>query len=203
MQQTAYADYTGFQEFAECADNPVMHAIVERRSTRGFEPMALTQDQMETLTTAAIASPSAMNRQSWHFTFCSNSSAIKAVEAEVARLIMEGDDEAAKERMTARHGKVFYNAPTVVFISSDESSIWGAVDAGIAAENIVLAAQSMGLGSVIVGMCRIAFEGENGKTFAHTLHFPEGYRFSLAIAVGTPNVTKEAHEVGEGKVTMM
>lgn len=187
----------------EHIENEVLKAIADRRSTRGFEPMSLTQEQMEALMNAATASPSALNRQSWHFTFCSNSSAIKAVEEEVGRIIMAGEDEAAKERLTARQMKVFYHAPTVIFISSDTQSGWSPFDAGIAAENIVLAAQSMGLGSVIIGMCKLAFEGENGATYARMLHFPEGYRFSLAIAVGIPAVTKEAHPVEENKITIM
>ena len=185
-------------------ENKVLKAIAERRSTRGFEPSRpLTQEQLDALVAAATASPSALNLQSWHFTFCSDQQPILAVEAEVGRIIMAGSDEGAKQRMQSRQMKVFYNAPTVVFISSDAQSGWSSFDAGIAAENIVLAAQSIGLGSVIVGMCKIAFEGENGATFNQMLHFPQGYRFSLAVALGTPVVTKEAHPVGENKVTIL
>lgn len=185
-------------------ENEVLKAIAERRSTRGFEPgTPLTPEQLDALVAAATASPSALNAQSWHFTFCSDQHTVLAVETEVGRIIMAGKDEAAKQRMESRKMKVFYNAPTVVFISSDAQSGWSALDAGIAAENIVLAAQSMGLGSVIVGMCKLAFQGENGATFEQMLQFPQGYQFSLAVAVGTPIVTKEAHPVGENKVTIL
>ena len=184
-------------------ENQVLKAITERRSTRGFESTPLTEEQIETLMSAAAASPSAMNLQSWHFTFCSDSVAITAVEEEVGRIIMDGDDDDAKQRMKGRNMEVFYNAPTVVFISSDAQSCWSDLDAGIAAENIVLAAQSIGLGSVIVGMCKIAFEGEKGNKFKDMLKFPHGHRFSLAVALGTPNVSKEAHPIGENKFSVM
>lgn len=184
-------------------ENQVLQAIADRRSTRGFEATPLTQEQLDALISAATASPSALNLQSWHFTFCSDAAVIKDVENEVGRIIMAGTDEGAKQRMTARQMKVFYNAPTVIFISSDAQSKWSAFDAGIAAENIVLAAQSMGLGSVIIGMCGLAFQGSNGDKFAAALRFPAGYRFSLAVAVGTANVTKEAHPIGENKITVM
>lgn len=185
-------------------ENEVLKAIAERRSTRGFAADApLTQEQLDALVAASTASPSALNLQSWHFTFCSDQRPILAVETEVGKIIMAGSDEGAKQRMQSRHMKVFYNAPTVVFISSDAQSGWSNYDAGIAAENIVLAAQSMGLGSVIVGMCKIAFEGEKGAELSQMLHFPEGWRFSLAVALGTPIVTKEAHPVGENKVTIL
>lgn len=184
-------------------ENHVLKAIAERRSTRGFKSVPLTEEQLNALIFAATASPSAMNLQSWHFTFCSDAAAILAVEEQVGKIIMTGEDDAAKQRMKSRNMKVFYDAPTVVFISSDTQNGWSMLDAGIAAENIVLAAQSMGLGSVIVGMCKIAFEGKDGERFNNMLNFPQGYTFSLAVALGTPKVSKDAHPVGENKVTVM
>ncbi len=184
-------------------ENQVLKAIYNRRSTRGFEDTPLTQEQLEALMNVATASPTALNQQSWHFTFCSDKSAIAAVKEEVGNLIMSSSDEGAKDRMKAREMKVFYNAPTVIFISSDANSGWSKLDAGIAVENLAIAAHSMGLGSVIIGMCKMAFEGPNGAKFDQLLHFPETHKFSIALAVGVPTVSKEAHEVGENKITVM
>ncbi len=184
-------------------ENQVLEAIYGRRSTRGFDGTALTEQQLNSLMEAATASPTAMNLQSWHFTFCSDKGVISQIEQEVGGIIMAGNDEGAKQRMQSRNMKVFYNAPTVVFISSDAKSQWGKLDAGIAAENLALAAYSMGLGSVIIGMCKMAFEGENSAKLAELLSFPQGYDFSIAVAIGVPNVSKPAHEVGENKITVM
>ena len=49
--------------------NPVQKAILDRRSTRGFDGVALTEAELQNLVDAALASPSAVNRQPWHFTF--------------------------------------------------------------------------------------------------------------------------------------
>ena len=184
-------------------NNQVLETISNRRSNRGFEQTPLTQAQIDALKNAALASPTAMNLQSWHFTFCSDKEIISAVEEEVGRVILASDDEAAKERMKSRDMMVFYNAPTVVFISSDENSPWSALDAGIAVENLALSACSMGLGSVIIGMSKLAFEGEQREKFENMLHFPEGHKFSISIALGVPAVTKEAHPIGENKVTFL
>lgn len=184
-------------------ENQVLNTIYNRRSTRGFEDTPLTQEQLDTLMKVATSSPTALNQQSWHFTFCSDKSAISAVEKEVGDLIMASSDDAAKERMKSRNMKVFYNAPTVIFISSDAQSYWNKLDAGIAVENLALAAYSMGLGSVIIGMCKMAFEGPNGGEFDKLLDFPETHKFSIALAVGVPTVGKEAPEVGKNKITVM
>lgn len=184
-------------------ENQVLNAIYNRRSTRGFEDTPLSQEQLDALMKVATSSPTALNQQSWHFTFCSDKSAISAVEKEVGDLIMASSDDAAKERMKSRNMKVFYNAPTVIFISSDAQSGWSKLDAGIAVENLALAAYSIGLGSVIIGMCKMAFEGPNGAKFDKLLDFPETHKFSIALAVGVPTVGKEAPEVGENKITVM
>jgi len=112
-------------------------------------------------------------------------------------------DDAGKERMKGRGGSVFYNAPLAVFISCDKNSRWGDVDAGIAVENLALSAHSLGLGSVIIGMCRAAFDGPEGKRLEQLLRFPDDHRFAIAIAIGQPDCTKEAHPVLDGRVDII
>lgn len=183
--------------------NDTINAILSRRSNRGFAEKKITDEQMHLLKECALASPTARNKQSWHFSFVSDEKVISQVEAETVRIIYEGDDEATKKNTTARNRTIFYDAPLVVFISSDPDNRWSKVDAGIAVENLAIAAQSMGLGSVIIGLCAMAFEGEKKAELSELCGFPEGYEFSIAICIGRPNVSKEAHEVGENKITII
>lgn len=178
-------------------------SILSRRSNRGFSEKPLSDEQIVTLKQCALASPSAINLQPWHFSFVNNAAVISEVESEVVRLIMQGQDEAAIARMKSRQNSIFYGAPTVVFISGDRTKNWHAIDAGIAVENLAIAAQALGLGSVIIGMCKLAFDGENGAELARKCAFPEGYDFEIAIAIGHPTVSKEAHPVGENKLTVI
>ncbi len=183
--------------------NETINSILSRRSNRGFSDKQITEEQMSLLKACALASPTARNMQSWHFSFVSNESIISRVEAETVRIIDEKSDEATKARTNARNRKIFYDAPLVVFISSDPESRWSGVDAGIAVENLAIAAQSLGLGSVIIGLCAMAFEGENKEELSQLCGFPEGYEFSIAICIGRPNVSKEAHEIGDNKLTII
>ena len=73
----------------------------------------------------------------------------------------------------------------------------------IACENIALAAQELGLGSVIVGLPKKVFLSDRGAHYCAKFGFPEGYCFSIAIAIGNNTVTKEAHPIGEGKVNLV
>ena len=170
--------------------NPVLEAIASRRSNRGYAPEQLTQEQLEALLTAAGQAPSARNAQPWHFTVVQDASIIKEV-----------DDEA--NAILGRADSIFYGAPTVIFISADSASKWGRLDSGIAVQTIALAAQALGLGSVILGLPDAAFTGPRAGYFKERLKFPEGHDFTVAIAVGTPTATKEAHPVEPSRITFL
>ncbi len=183
--------------------NEAINSILSRRSNRGFTDKKITEEQMRMLKACALASPTARNMQSWHFSFVSDEAVISLVENETLRIIDEKSDEATKARTNARNRKIFYDAPLVIFISSEKDNRWSHIDAGIAVENLAIAAQSMGLGSVIIGLCAMAFEGDKKEELADKCGFPEGYDFSIAICIGRPNVSKEAHEIGDNKLTII
>lgn len=178
--------------------NEVLKAIHDRRSTRGFNEVQLTDVQLQALIDAALASPTARNTQMWHFSVVQNKEMLDAFNKETVGLI--GGARALDESF-----HVFYNAPTVIFISRPEecANRFVDVDCGIACENIALAAQGMGLGSVIVGMVMDTFLSERGAYWNKAFGIPEGYRFAIAIVVGNNTVTKEAHPIGEGKVNIV
>lgn len=185
--------------------NEVMKAIMERRSTRGFNDVQLTEEQLQTLIDAALASPTARNTQLWHFSVVQNRALLDQFNKELAQLMASKLPEGARGRFDDNDFHVFYNAPTVIFISRPEvcDNRFVEVDCGIACENIALAAQSMGLGTVIIGMAKDLFLSERGAYYSEAFRFPEGNVYSIAIVVGNNTVTKEAHPIGEGKVSVV
>ena len=164
-------------------DPSCMQAILDRRSIRSYRPDPVTDDQVDLLVAAAMASPSAVNHQPWHFSFVRN-----------AGLIGEISQSALEALGRDPNFHIFYHAPLVVFISADTSRKWGVLDSGIAVQNLALAAHAMGLGSVIVGMADPAFEAAGGLGFARRLEFPEGHKLAITIAIGHPAGTKPPHE---------
>ena len=55
-------------------------------------------------------------------------------------------------------------------------------------------------GSVILGRPMEVFDTEKGARYAKAIGFPEGYTFAIAIALGEPTVTKDAHVPREGLI---
>ena len=183
--------------------NSVLSLLSSRRSHRAYQPQQLTQEQLDALLTAALASPSAVNRQPWHFTVVQNAALLDEIHQAAKEHIMTLDESQRSPRFLSDDFQVFYHAPTVIFISGDASSNWVQLDCGIAAENIVIAAESMGLGSVVLGLPRNAFASDKGPALKEKLQFPAGYEFVIAVAIGTPADDKAAHLVGDNKISII
>ncbi len=146
---------------------------------------------------ANFESPSARNRQPWHFS---------VVQDE--KLIQENHDKAANEmgkggspRFADPDFQIFYHAPTVIFIFGERDFSWTQVDCGIAVENMALAAEGLGIGSVILGLPKPAFTGGKADELRAKLQCPEGYDFVIALSLGYASDMKKAHEMREEKIS--
>ncbi len=173
--------------------NPVIEAILSRSSIRGYLDEPLTEEQLAALRQAALSSPTAMNRQGQRFLFITNKEAIESIDAAVIDGLIASGNAAFADRIRERGGSTLYHPALFVGIFAQEGRYSG-VDAGIAVENIAIAAKGLGLDSVILGMPSAAFGGENGAALAAKLGVPEGFHFEIGISVGRRAVSKAPHE---------
>jgi len=179
-----------------------INSILTRFSCRDFADTPLTDEQVKALTDAALASPSAMNRQPWRIIIITDKALIDEMDAEGMNILRTAEDKSGYERVMARGGRIFYGAPCMMMVASDGSD-YAAMDCGILSQNVCLAAHSMGLGSVICGMARIPLSGVRGDEFKKRMQFPDGYDFGIAILLGAVKTGKEPHELDMGKVTII
>lgn len=162
----------------------VTEAIRKRSSTRGYTDEPLTDEELNTLLHAGLQAPTAANRQEIHFTVLRDGNPVLAeLEKEKNRL---------RDISDPPHN-FYYEAPIVVILSADSEFRWGALDAGIAVENMALAAEELGLGSLIIGCIYDALRGEKEAYFSRALELPEKYEYEIAIAFGHKAVSKEPH----------
>ncbi|MCL2371861.1 MAG: nitroreductase family protein [Defluviitaleaceae bacterium] len=180
--------------------NETLKAIMERYSCRDFCGDRLADEQVQAIVEAALAAPSAMNKMPWHIVAVTNKGLIDEMDAAAIEAIGQWEDKGLYNRITERGGKIFYNAPCMVFILSDDSN-FAAVDCGIATQNVALAAHGLGLGSVICAMAKIPLDGPRGSEFKKLLKFPEGYNFGMAVCIGRVNSGKPPHILDHNKAT--
>lgn len=181
--------------------NEVLNTIAARRSHRAYQETQITEEQLQCLLKAGMEAPSAVNRQPWHFTVVQNQPLLAEINQAVWEETMKADPENRSPRFRDASFHVFYHAPTVIFISADRENGWGALDSGIACQNICLAAESLGLGTVILGMPKAAFQNEKGDAFRKALSFPETHDFAIAVAVGIPADDKPAHLPAKDRIS--
>ncbi len=165
--------------------NEVIKALQERSSTRGYTEEKLTKEELDTLLKAGLQAPTAANRQEIHISVVDGSNPILAEVEEEKNLLRNLQDP--------KHN-FYFEAPVVLIISGDRAFHWSSVDAGIAVENIAIAAEGMGLGSLIIGCVKDALTGKKKEYFDKALKVPEGYDYLIAIAVGHKAVSKTPHE---------
>lgn len=164
--------------------NNIIDAIQKRSTTRGYTSEPLTKEELDILIQSGLQAPTATNRQEIHFTVLNGDNPI----------LKELEDEKNRLREIENPPQNFYyEAPTVVILSADSSFKWSSVDAGIAVENMALAAEALGLGNVILGCIDDALKGEKREYFSKALHFPENYEYKIAIAFGHKATAKEPH----------
>jgi len=180
--------------------NETLRNINARYTCRDFKSAPLSDELIEYLVAAALAAPSAVNRQPWHVIMVTDKKLIEELDAEGMNILRGEDDQSTYERMMERGGKLFYNAPCLMVILSDGSK-WGTLDCGILCQNVVLAAESLGLGTCIVGMAGIPLGGPKAMEYRKRLGFPDGYEFAIGMLAGEINSGKEPHEHDRGKVS--
>ena len=164
--------------------NETLEVIRNRRSIRRFRPEQITEHELEAIVESALFAPSAMNAQPWHFTVIQD----KRVLDRMAQLMRENMLKSGNEFMMRRASdpsfRPFYNAPTLILITADAKDKFGQFDCAAAAQNIALAAESLGVGSCIMAMSAILFESEEGVELARSLGVPDGYVHVCTVALG-------------------
>jgi nitroreductase len=95
---------------------------------------------------------------------------------------------------------MFRNAPAVIFIASPKDGS-GQLDCGLLGENMLLAAQSLGLGTCCLGgPIRFMKDAPEAKPYLDRLAFSDDYELLYAIGVGYPDESPEAHPRDAEKV---
>ena len=177
--------------------NEVLETIAKRSSIRAYKADKLTDTEIKTLITAGLQAPTARNMQEVHISVIDGDNPIlKEIDTQrKLTMLAAAPDEETKAKIESNPNNFYYSAPTVLVLSADKDFKWNKLDSGIAAENIALAAQSMGLVSLIIGIIDDAMRGEKKDYFAKALQFPDNYEFAIAVAVGHRDTEKEQHEI--------
>ena len=161
--------------------NPVLSNMMARRSIRKYLDKPVEHAKLEAVVTCGINAPSGMNAQPW---------IVRVVEDQ--KLI--ADVNQAAERSP------FYGAPALICVCTPVNGS-GQLDAGLLGENMMLAAQALGLGTCCLGgPVRFLVSNEKCKFFLDRLDIPADYKLNYILAIGYPDEQPAAKPRDASKV---
>ena len=167
-------------------NNAVIETIMTRRSVRKYQPQAVNRDTMQIIVECGINAPNAINRQAWEIRVVDNPEVIK----KLTDLYVKDNP---KEAENPSFINMFRNAPTVAFIANDTTFAYSPVDCGLMAENMILSAWSMGIGSCCLGgPARFMKSNPEANKYLQEMGFSENYDLLLCIGFGYPAETPKA-----------
>ena len=182
---------------ADGGKNKVIETIMTRRSVRQYQPQAVNRDTMELIVKCGINAPNAINRQAWEVRIVDNPDMIQ----KLTDLYVKDNPKATED---PNFKNMFRNAPTVAFIANDTTFAYSPVDCGLMAENMILSAWSMGIGSCCLGgPVRFMKSNPEAAQFLKYLGFSENYDLLLCIGFGYPAEKPAAKPRNAAKVKFM
>ena len=148
-----------------------LHWIFKRRSIRRFVDRPVEKEKVELLLKAAMAAPSASNRQPWRF--------VVITRRELLNKLAD----------IHRYAKMLYEAPLCICVCGNTEAKHWVQDCSAAMENLLLADANLDLGGVWLGVHPNA---ELEEAIKEVLEIPAGYAPLGMAALGYPGETKPA-----------
>lgn len=174
-------------------ENQVINTIMSRRSIRKYLPQAVEREKMDVILECGINAPNGQNKQSWEVRVVDNPELLNEMKEAMAKGHPDMNPDMVKG--------CFRGAPTMVFIARDKSYDFSAYDCGLLAENMVLSAWSMGIGSICLGSpVRFLTDNAECAPYVEKLGFSEGYELSLCVGFGYPDETPDAKPRNKEKI---
>ena len=176
----------GIEQDIQMELNPVLSNMMARRSVRKYLDTSVEHDKLALIARCGINAPSGMNRQPW---------VVRVVEdqrliADVTEVYRQANAEQVKRDPGFKN--MFRNAPNIICVCTPTDGS-GQLDAGLLGENMMLAAQAMGLGTCCLGgPVRFITGNPQAKFFLDRLDIPQGYQLCYILAVGYPDEQPEA-----------
>lgn len=164
--------------------NEVIQNILNRRSVRVYSEEQIKPEDLDLIVQAGLFSPSGCNSQPWHFTVLQNKELINELNIESKKELLKSKNEYFKNFATNEKYDIFYNAPTVIIISGEKAALVPQIDCAAATENMMLAAESLEIGSCWIGLVTFLFKSDRGEEYSKKLEIPDNYEPYYAVTLG-------------------
>jgi nitroreductase len=169
----------------------VIDAIYDRRSVRSYAPEHIRPETLRALLAAAVRAPTAVHEEPWAFVIVQDPGVLKRLSDTAKPLFSEEVYRSHLDRgghsldhFAQPDFNIFYNASTLIVICAKPKGPFVVADCWLAAENLMLAACAMGLGTCVIGS---AVPGLNTPEMKALLGISSELTPVAPIIVGVPS----------------
>lgn len=164
-----------------------LECIRKRHSCRKFSSLAVDREKIDRIVEAGLRAPSAMNGQKAHIAVITNKEKIASLSKLNAKIMgREGTDP-------------FYGAPVVMLVYC-EAGPTAVYDGSVCLENLLLAATSLGLGSIWIHRAKEEFESAEGKELLKQMGIQGDYVGIGHACIGYVDLEPSHKEIKPGRV---
>jgi nitroreductase len=177
---------------------PSLAFIYRRHAVRAYKPEVVDEWTVRVLLDAAVHAPTAMHEEPWRFSVVQDPAILRKISDRskalaVASAANHGNllkrpgasGDGVRSMLADPEFDIFYDASTLVAICADTAADFVVADCWLAAENLMLAAAAIGLGTCVIGL---AVGAMNTVEMKELLAIPAHLTVVAPIIVGAPRV---------------
>lgn len=174
--------------------NEVMNTILHRRSIRRFDSRQIEESALQEILQAGLYAPSAGGRQGVIFAVCQD----REINERLGRIkranshprMATATSYVSREQPSIADDpkltNAFYDAPTVITFFAPKQFLFSVDDCAVAAENMMLAADALGIGSCYIGQGWPAFADPYGQEVLKNWRIPTDHYAVMQLILGYP-----------------
>jgi FMN reductase [NAD(P)H] len=159
----------------------VSEAIAKRKSVRAYEDRPVPADVLKKIVEAGQWAP---NAGLFQISVIQNAGLRQRINNRALDAMVHSDNEFARQRASLPGHQPLYGAPVLILFSAPADSPSGTANAALAAENMLIEATGLGLGSCYLMSPTRALNGESNHDLAQKAGVPEGHTVQCAVIVG-------------------
>jgi len=159
----------------------ISEAIEKRKSIRAYLDKPISAVDLEKIIEAGRWAP---NAGPFHISVVRNADLMQRINDRTRNAMLNSGIEFLQQRASLPGYQPLYGAPVLILISAPENSPYSAVNAALTAENMLLEATGLSLGSCFLVSPTLAINGESGRDLAQEAGIPDGYELKCAVIAG-------------------
>jgi nitroreductase len=167
-------------------ENETIKIIKQRRSIRQFSDKQISEEDLNTIINVGLYAPAGGTNfeEDIYFTIIQNQTISNKINLLAKETAKQSSLEWLKELGNNENFNCLYNAPTFIIISVKKQSESAVYDCSALTQNMLLAAESIGLGSCWLYFPLQVFDNEKGMELIKELKIPQGFKPITSMVIG-------------------